>query len=250
MPSTSQPLQEIFPGPGMRPGLCTAGRPFCLVPEPPEMPSTTKGPWSVKAPVTPHLAPAGLPAGRQPDRLWWAPTPAGRRRGGPRPWATLLGAQEEVASGGRSGEVSRSSTDGEIWQPHAGRNTVVCSQGPRDRAVTSHSRNRRLGHSRNSATSPPRRLLLGAGLVGTATLPCPPSASSPQASSRPQLSSWPIRKGSYGKQLQALRPRAPSSASEPQAPPRTNPWDWPSPKTQPGAQAFPSQSWPWTPTGS
>ena len=87
---------------------------------------------------------------------------------------------------------------------------MVCSQGPRDRAVTS-SRNRKLGHSRNSAAPPPRRLLPGAGLVGTATLPCHlHQASSPQASKAGLSLALAHQKGFVQEAASGFRPRLPS----------------------------------------
>lgn len=110
--------------------------------------------------------------------------------------------------------------------------------GARDRAVTS-SRNRRLGHSRNSATSPPRRLLHRSWPRGDSNpaLP-PPSASSPQAS-KAGLSSAP------GPSERVMQEAA--SGFECGSPRKANPrllayqalGPGQAPKLQPGPQAFP-----------
>ena len=118
---------------------------------------------------------------------------------------------------------------------------MVCSQGPRDRAVAS-SRNRKLGHSRNSAAPPPRLLLLGADLVGTAILPCHfHQASSPQASKASER----VRAGSSF-MLSSTAPLL----SEPQAPHVPGSWGLAKPPNSArGLRPSPSQMRPWTPSG-
>lgn len=142
------------------------------------------------------------------------PTPTPRHRQGaagrePEPGPPCTGPRGGECRWGGWGRSSPQLPDGEDLWPHAGPGGLwSVPRGPGTGQLVTSSQNRRLGHSRNSATSPPRRLLLGAGLVGTATLPCHlHQASSLQASKAGLSSALAHQKGFMQEAASGFRPR-------------------------------------------